>query len=95
MGRKNGNRGRRPQASRQADGTAFKRTANRRVPIEEMIVPVGRCCGKLTFTKTEVAKALEHAQRNHKVTGAVKREERYYECSRGGWHLTSWAEKPS
>lgn len=99
MSRKNHSRGRRPQARRRTDGLPTpKRSPNmQRVPIEEMVVPVGKCYfrsryGKLRFTKDEVAKALRQAKHNREVSGNTYSEERYYECPPGGcgaYHLTS------
>lgn len=101
MSRKNRNT-RHPQARRRAEGIPAS-AGNRkltRVPIEEMVVPVGKCYfrsryGKLRFTRDEVAKALKQAQRNRAVNGSTHAEERYYQCPEGGcgdFHLTSRTE---
>ena len=93
---------RRPQARRRAEGVPSVKPNRRltRVPIEEMVVPVGRCYfrsrhGKLRFTKDEIDKALKHAQRNRAAKGSTHVEERYYPCPEGGcgdFHLTSRTE---
>lgn len=96
MGRKN-HRGARPQARRKADGTVGRRVAPP-PPIEQMVVPQGRCFfrsrhGKLRFTAEEVEKALRQAQVNRDRRGSAHREERYYPCDQpggcGDFHLTS------
>lgn len=90
---------RRPQARRRADGLPTpKRSPNlKKTPIEEMVVPVGRCYfrsryGKLRFTEAEAEKALKQAKRNREVDGKAYAEARYYPCPEGGcgdYHLTS------
>ena len=90
---------RHPQARRLANGMPSTKPNRKllRTPIEEMVVPVGKCYfrsryGKLRFTKGEVDKALKQAQRNREVSGSTYSEERYYECPPGGcgdFHLTS------
>lgn len=70
------------------------------IPIEQTVVPKGKCFvrsrhGKLKFTKAEVDTALRHAQHNRKMKGSGKVEERYYCCEDGRpegcgfYHLTS------
>lgn len=101
MGRKNTRNNQRPQQRRRADGLpTIRRTPP--PPIEQMVVPKGRCFhrsrhGKLRFTREEVDKALRQAQRNRAARGSHHVEERYYECEvdRGGcgdFHLTSRTE---
>lgn len=97
MARKNHRSGRRPQARRRADGT----TSGRRpppLPIEQMIVPKGKCFfrarhGKVIFrTEEEAQKALAQAQANRARKGTGHAESRYYSCPEGGcggFHLTS------
>ena len=70
-----------------------------RPPIEDIVVPRGRCFrnsrkGKLRFSEADAPKALKQAQANRARTGSAHCEERYYECkiSEGGcgdFHLTS------
>jgi len=97
MGRKNHRRGH-PQAYRQQGGLPpLKRNPKLRVPIEEIVVPKGRCYfrsryGKLRFTEAEIEKALRQAQQSRAAKGEVGGEERYYPCPDGGcgdYHLTS------
>lgn len=99
MSRKNHSRGRRPQAKRLPNGLPPTKRNRKllRTPIEEMVVPVGKCYfrsrhGKLRFTEAEVDKALKQAQRNRAASGSTHAEERYYPCPEGGcgdYHLTS------
>lgn len=98
MSRRNHSK-RRPQAHRRTDGLPpVKRNPKLRTPIEEMVVPVGKCYfrsryGKLRFTEAEVDKALRQAQLNRMAKGDTRHiEERYYPCPEGGcgdFHLTS------
>jgi len=98
MSRRNHSK-RRPQARRREAGIPAPKRNHKlaRVPIEEMVVPVGKCYfrsrhGKLRFTAGEVDKALAQAKRNREVNGNAYSEERYYECPPGGcgdFHLTS------
>lgn len=102
MTRRNRNKSR-PQARRRADGLAStprKPQHLQRVPIEEMVVPQGRCFfrsrhGKLRFTEGDVEKALKQARRNREAEGRTYTEARYYQCPPGGcgdYHLTSRTE---
>jgi hypothetical protein len=67
------------------------------VPIEDIVVPKGKCFyqarrGKLVFTKDEAATALKQAQHSRKRSGSAYAEKRVYACPEGGcggYHLTS------
>lgn len=66
-------------------------------PIEEMVVPSGRCYfahRKLQFTKQQATLALSQAQQTRLSRGQEGQEKRAYECDCGWWHLTSWTEPP-
>jgi hypothetical protein len=101
MGRKNGSVGRRK--TRREYRSNNTRSHLPPIPIEQTVVPKGKCFirsryGKLKFTKDEVNKALRHAQHGRAIKGSGKVEARYYSCEDGRpdgcgfWHLTSRTE---
>lgn len=103
MGRRN-QRGGRPQARRRGPGEIkpkFPQSFVHPVPVERMVVPVGRCGPrkKSRFaTEKDAAEALRQARATRRINGNPHAEERYYKCDRpgcGGWHLTSMKEKPN
>ena len=94
MGRKN-HRTRPTQTRWREVGKTPKRTLP---PIEEMVIPKGRCHfphRKLKFTQTEAAEALAQAKQTREARGQQGHaEKRAYECEKsdggcGMWHLTS------
>ena len=95
MPRRN-HRGGAPQAPRRTEGKP-RRPRARTVPLEQMVIPRGRCFfrsryGKLIFSEAEVEKALKQAQRMRAARASGYVESRYYECPEGGcggFHLTS------
>jgi len=107
MPRKNKSR-RNPQAYRRGKDAPppLKRNPMLKVPLEQMVIPKGRCYfrsrkGKLRFTEAEVGKALEQARRSREARGLPPdtAAKRYYPCPEGGcgdYHLTSrteWIER--
>jgi hypothetical protein len=70
-----------------------------RVPVEEMVLPDGKCTfqgrahPKARFgTEAKAAKALAQAQALRRRTGSTHVEKRYYPCPEGGcggFHLSS------
>lgn len=101
MARKNRNT-RHRQAPRRADGLPATKPGRRtpRVPIEQMVVPVGKCYfrsrhGKLRFTEAEIEKVLRQVRLDRESKGIAHAEQRYYPCPEGGcgdFHLTSRTE---
>lgn len=96
MSRRN-HRNSKPQARRREDGSKGQRNTHVRVPLEQMIVPKGKCYfrsrgGKMIFTQEEARAALKQAQTGRRRAGSAYAEKRVYECPEGGcggWHLTS------
>jgi len=84
-----------------------RRPDRARDPLDQLVLPVGRCFfksrkGKLTFaTEADAEKALKQAaaKREHQLNGHV--ESRFYPCPPdgcGGFHLTSrdeYEERPA
>jgi len=95
MGRKNRAAKRRPQVRKLKAGEP--RTKPRRVPppvpLEKMVLPVGRCGRKVRFaTEQQAAAALKQAQQNRAHKGQSRAEKRFYfhqTCQ--GYHLTATA----
>jgi len=89
-----GRMARRERGQRPAKGAP----AMARVPLEDLVIPDGRCYfqsrkGKAKFaTKAKAQTALDQAQRNRARQGTMHVEKRFYECPPGGcggFHLTS------
>lgn len=95
MGRKNHRSGH-GQARRKADGTKGQTTPPP-PPIEEMIVPRGRCFlqsrkGLLRFSEAEAARALLQAQQSRARRHSGYVEDHAFPCPAGGcgdWHLSA------
>lgn len=80
------------------EGRINKQADQRRIRVEEMVLPDGQCefqskRPKARFaTEARAAKALAQAQRQRARIGSGHVEKRYYACPEGGcggYHLTS------
>ena len=65
-----------------------------RVPLEDQVIPIGRCPSphrKMMFETAEQAKkAMRHANIRHERFGDAHREVRVYGCPAcDAWHMTS------
>ena len=92
------------QSSRQWNGQTGRMARPPGPPVEESIIPHGRCpfSNKFRFHKHEIQAALRQAQALRKSRGQeAHMEVRFYECgddgrqSCGSWHLTSRQERAS
>ena len=102
MPRRNARVSRRSTIRKYRDNHKTSRPRVAPIPVEDTVVPKGRCYirsrqGKLKFTKEEVNTALRHAKHTRQLRGgkSTKTEARYYSCEDGRpegcgyWHLTS------
>lgn len=98
MGRKNDRVRRRNSRAKQFDKGLPKAPHIPRVPLDQLVLPDGKCLlnrrkPKARFaTKDKAEKALFQAQQQRARTGSAHVEKRVYRCPEGGcegWHLTS------
>lgn len=104
MGRKNSKVGRKNDRGRiarktLADIQPHKQVRGVKIPVEKLVMPVGKCSfqnprrPKAIFKDKETAhEALRQAQLKRSRTGSGHVEKRIYQCPEGGcggWHLSS------